>query len=399
MIGNALVGQSGGPTAVINASLYGVISACMQSDQIDRVLGMRFGIEGFMNGEIIDLGSEDPEQLALLRTTPSSALGSCRYKLTDDDLPKVLDLIKRNNIRYFFMIGGNDTMDTIHLVEEHCRSEFYDIMGVGIPKTVDNDLFGTDHTPGYPSAARYVALSVRQSALLARDMQRVDRFVVHQTVGRDAGWLAASSVAARSGEGDAPHIVLMPERKISPDSLLSRVEAAVKVRGFAYVVVGEGALWENGTPISSPSATDGFNNVEFGAMGGSSAALNLHTLISGATGFRGEFQITESLPMCAEDRVSAVDRDEAFGCGVEAVRLALDGISGVMVSIERVSDSPYAAAFGTVPLQHVARQTKPIPESFIESSGTDLTAAFLDYLRPLIGELPEYSRLACEPAK
>ena len=398
MKGNALIGQSGGPTSVINGSLYGAAVASIGSDRIDRTLGMRFGIEGFLDGEVVDLGAESRAQIELLKHTPSSALGSCRYKLLDEDLPKVLDALRRYDIRYYFMIGGNDTMDTIHRIEAYCRGNGYELNGVGIPKTVDNDLFGTDHTPGFPSAARYVALSVKQSALLARDMQRVDKFVVHQTVGRDAGWLAASATVARSHDGDAPHLVLLPERRISQKALLSQVESAIASSGYAYIVVGEGALWDDGTPISAASATDEFSNVEFGAMGGTSAALNLHGLITRETGYRGEFQIPESLPMCADDRVSEVDRDEAVACGGRAVSLALDGRSGVMVTINRCADDPYDVEYGTIALGEVARQTRPLPDEYIDSSGFDLTEAFGAYVRPLIGPLPEYSTLAHKPA-
>ncbi|WP_347245798.1 6-phosphofructokinase, partial [Thermogutta sp.] len=183
MRGNAIVGQSGGPTAVINASLCGVIEACRQYPEIERCLGMRFGIQGFLESDVIDLYQEAPETIEALKRTPSSALGSCRYKLRDEDFPRLLEQLQRFNIRYVFLIGGNDTMDTIHRLEEFCRKRNYPMLGVGIPKTVDNDLFGTDHTPGYGSAARYVAISVRQAGMLARDMRRVDQFVIFQTVG------------------------------------------------------------------------------------------------------------------------------------------------------------------------------------------------------------------------
>jgi len=210
--GNAVIGQSGGPTSVINASLCGLVDTCLKQPFIERVLGMRYGIEGFLQGNAIDLGREDPKLLHALRTTPSSALGSCRYKLKDSDLPAVLEMLRRHRVRYYFLIGGNDTMDTIQRVEQYCRSQGYELVGVGVPKTVDNDLFGTDHTPGFASAARYVALSVKQAGMLARDMKRVDQFVIFQTVGRSAGWLPAASGLAKTAEDDAPHLILMPER-------------------------------------------------------------------------------------------------------------------------------------------------------------------------------------------
>jgi 6-phosphofructokinase len=186
--GNAIIGKSGGPTSVINASLCGIIQACRKAKGIGNVYGMRFGIEGFMKGDVIDLGRERPETIEALRRTPSSALGSCRYKLKDADFEQILALLKKHNIRYYFLIGGNDTMDTIHRVETYCRKQGYELTGVGVPKTVDNDLFGTDHTPGFGSAARYVALSVKQAGMLARDMKHVDQYVIFRRWGvRRAG--------------------------------------------------------------------------------------------------------------------------------------------------------------------------------------------------------------------
>src|SRR5438067_7614574 len=210
--GNALVGQSGGPTAVINASLVGVIDGYRKVKQIGRVLGMRFGIEGVLGDFLLDLSAETPANLKSLRTTPSSALGSSRHKLKEPDFEPIVAQLKKYEIRYLFMIGGNDTMDTIHRITEHAAGVGYEMIGVGIPKTVDNDLFGVDHTPGFPSAARYVALSVMQGGLLARDMQRVDSFSVFQTVGRSAGWLAAAGALGKRRPQDPPHIILMPER-------------------------------------------------------------------------------------------------------------------------------------------------------------------------------------------
>ena len=196
--GNAIIGQSGGPTSVINASLAGIVEAARGQKAIRRTLGMRYGIEGFMRGEVIDLGAKTPATIAALHTTPSSALGSCRHKLKDADFPKILEMLRRFDIRYYFLIGGNDTMDTIHRVEAYCRAQGYELIGVGVPKTVDNDLCGTDHTPGFGSAGRYVALSVKQAGMLARDMKLVDQFVIFQTVGRSAGWLPAAAALAKT---------------------------------------------------------------------------------------------------------------------------------------------------------------------------------------------------------
>ncbi len=393
MKGNAIIGQSGGPTSVINASLCGVIEACRQVADIENAYGMRFGIQGFMEENLINLSAEDAAVIKGLRSTPGSALGSCRYKVQEADFARIIEVLRKYNIRYFFLIGGNDTMDTIHRVEAHCQAAGYNLIGVGVPKTVDNDLFGTDHTPGFGSAARYVALSVRQAGWLARDMQKVDQFVVFQTVGREAGWLAAASALARTQEGDAPHIILMPERPFDKDKFLGWVQAAYDRWGFVSVVVGEGVCYADGRPVSASETTDRFSNIEFGAMGGASAATALHRMIADTFGWRGEFQITESLPMCGADRASKADIDEAYACGAKAVELAAQGVTGVMVSIVREASTPYSVQLKTAPLSDVAVRAKPMPDAFINAEGNDITPAFLEYVRPLVGDLPDYGRL------
>jgi len=238
--GNAIIGQSGGPTSVINSSLAGVIEAGSLSPDIDGIYGMHYGIEGFMKEMMFDLGKQSPAVLKGLRNTPSSALGSSRHKVKDEDLPGILTVLKKYNIRYFFLIGGNDTMDTINRVESYCRQQKYELQGIGIPKTVDNDLFGTDHTPGYPSAARSNILNVMQAGILARDMQKVDKFVIYQTIGRDAGWLAAATALARKEEDDAPHLIYTPEFAFDREKFLGDVEKCIKAYGWVSVVCGEG---------------------------------------------------------------------------------------------------------------------------------------------------------------
>lgn len=393
--GNAIVGQSGGPTSVINASLAGVVETALKSKKIDSVFGMRFGIEGVLENKLLDFSQVEPQILKDLKTTPSSALGSSRLKLQDEHFAPILKRLKENNIRYFFMIGGNDTMDTIHRVVEYARQNDWEMMGVGVSKTVDNDLFGTDHTPGFPSAARFVALSVLQAGILARDMQRVDQFVIFQTVGRSAGWLPAAAAAARRQSGDAPHIILLPERPFQRGEFLDLVEKTQKKRGFVSIVCGEGITNPDGSPVSASGTLDKFGNTEFGAMGGTSAAMILHRMLSDHFGWRGEFQVCESLQMSAADRTVALDIKEAFGCGKKAVQLATSGTSGVMVTIERTSKrgEPYRSDFGTAPLSQVANHERPMPDNYISRNGMDVTKAFLDYVNPLIGELPEYVQL------
>jgi ATP-dependent phosphofructokinase / diphosphate-dependent phosphofructokinase len=391
--GNALIGQSGGPTSVINSSLAGVIESALSSSFIENVYGMHYGIEGFMQEWIYDLGKQPRNIIEGLRHTPSSALGSSRHKVQDKDLPVILDVLKKYNIRYFFLIGGNDTMDTIHRVEAYCRAEKYELAGIGIPKTVDNDLFGTDHTPGFASAARSNIFNVMQAGLLARDMQKVDQFVVYQTIGRDAGWLAAATALAARKPEDAPHLIYAPEFKFSRDKFINDVDKCYKAYGWVSIVCGEGLKYEDGIPVSASTQKDKFNNIEFGAMGGSSVGLNLHKIVAEEFGFRGEFQITESLIMSDFVRASAVDLEEAYQCGVEAVRLAGLGETGVMVCINRVSNDPYTISFGKVALREVAVHAKPMPKEYFNAEGNNVSPLFFDYMKPLAGELPEFVTL------
>jgi ATP-dependent phosphofructokinase / diphosphate-dependent phosphofructokinase len=397
--GNALVGQSGGPTSVINASLVGVVDACKNLKNVGRVFGMRFGIEGVLGDFLLDLTAQSPASLKGLRNTPSSALGSSRHKLKDPDFEPILAQLKKYDIRYLFMIGGNDTMDTIHRVTEYATNVGYEMIGVGVPKTVDNDLFGVDHSPGYPSAARYVAMSVLQAGLLARDMQRVDPFTVFQTVGRSAGWLPAAAALAKRKPEDPPHIILIPERPFEEQKFLDAAQNAYKKYGFVSVVCGEGITYADSTPVSASKVTDKFSNVEFGAMGGTSAAMVLHRMLANAFGWRGEFQVTESLQMCAADRAVKLDVDEAYGAGKEAARLAAAGVNGVMVTIERNRGAKYSSRFGTIPLKKVAINARPMDDKYIDEKNLFVTTAFVKYAAPLVGELPAYASLRIRKAR
>ena len=391
--GNAVIGQSGGPTSVINSSLAGIIEAARGTEEIENIYGMHYAIEGFMAEKLINLGAQDEGVIQGLRTTPSSALGSSRHKLVDEDFPRILEVLKKYNIRYFFLIGGNDTMDTVHRIEEYCRNTGWELRGIGVPKTVDNDLYGTDHTPGFPSAARYNMLSVLQSGILARDMQQVDKFVVYQTIGRDAGWLAAATALARRGTEEAPHLIYCPERPFIKDNFIEDARDCVKKYGWVSLVVSEGLKYPDGTPVSASETKDKFNNVEYGAMGGSSVGLQVHRILREATGWRGEFQITESLNMCAIDRAVPADLEEAYLCGRHAVEYAVEGVTGVMVCLKRVSDAPYTIEFSSVPLEEVAVRAKEMPPAYINDRGNHVTPAFIDYMKPLIGEIPEYIAL------
>lgn len=390
---NAIIGQFGGPTSVINSSLCGLIQEGLKSEKIESILGMRYGIIGFMKDEIVDLGKEDHRVIETLRQTPSSALGSCRYILKQEDFPLVITQLKKYNIRYFFLIGGNGSMETIRQIEQYCKKNNYELKGIGIPKTVDNDLCGTDHAPGFASAARYVCLSVQQAGRLARDMQSVDKYVILQTVGRNTGWLAASASLAKKSESDAPHLIYMPERPLSKERFIVDVKGCIQKYGWVSIICGEGILWEDKSFVASLQVQDEFSDIEFGAMGGGSAALNLHKIINQETKYRGEFQITESLSMCAIDRASKVDLEEAYACGVKAIKLAEEGASGIMVSIHRVSSFPYKVKLKTVSLDEVAVNIKPMDDKYINAQGNFVTDEYIKYIRPLVGKLPTYSEL------
>ncbi|MFO7852449.1 MAG: diphosphate--fructose-6-phosphate 1-phosphotransferase [Bacteroidota bacterium] len=391
--GNVIIGQSGGPTAVINSSLAGVIHAAKDSPGITGIYGMQFGIEGFMNELLIDLGRQSEKVIKGLRSTPSSALGSSRHKLVEKDFPVILEVLKKYNIRYFFLIGGNDTMDTINRVEKYCRGKDYELIGTGIPKTVDNDLFGTDHTPGFASAARSNILNVMQAGVLARDMQKVDKFVVYQTIGRDSGWLALATALAAKKEADAPHLIYGPEFPFDRDKFLSDVEKYINLYGYVSVVCGEGLKYADGTPVSQSATKDKFSNIEFGAMGGASVGLNLHGMIHKEFGFRGEFQITESLIMSDIVRASKLDLQEAYLCGTKAVEIAESGESGYMVSMIRLKNQPYRIDYGKVLLGDVAVKAKPVPEDYYNEEGNYASRKFIEYMLPLAGELPEFTEL------
>lgn len=389
--GTAVIGQSGGPTAVINASLAAVVTEAKKLSLCDRVLGMRYGIDGFMGENFINLSALSDETLERVAGTPSSALGSSRHKLQEEDLPRILDVLKKNDIRYFFLIGGNDTMDTIHRITAYCNSQGYELIGVGIPKTVDNDLIGTDHTPGFPSAARSNILNVFQGGILARDMQRVDAFVVYQTIGREAGWLAAATALARQKPEDAPHLIYCPERPFSREQFLSDSEKVLHTCGFLSVVVSEGLCYEDGKPVSASETVDAFDNIEFGAMGGSSVGMNIHSILTKELNLRGEFQITESLIMSAADRIEEGDRLRAAECGSVAVRIAKEGRGGVMVTILRREDASFYT--GSIPLKDVALTPRNMPSEMINEEGNGVTDIFLDYMRPLISPLPAFASL------
>ena len=392
MKGIAVVAQTGGPTAVINSSLAGIISQCLKEDNVEEVWGCHFGMKGLLEEDFVDLNDAPVD---LLQQTPGSALGSSRIKLNSENIPRVLEVFKKYNIRYFFGIGGDDTQLNVYEVEKYCKEQGYELSGMGCPKTVDNDLPLTDHTPGFPSAARYTALSVFQGGRLTQDMQKVDQFVIYQTIGRSAGWLAAAPYGFKEKESDPPHIILMPETPFNEDKFVAFFKECYEKYGFVSIITGEGVMDEDGNPVSATKVKDDFGNKEFGAMGGVSVGMEIHKIITKHfPDMRGEFQVTESLPMCADDRTVDIDVKEAFELGVKAVELAANGESGYMTTIERLEGPEYKTQIGKVLLCDVGGKQKPIPAKYIAENGMDMTPAFNEYIRPLLGKKPKYADLS-----
>lgn len=387
MKGNILVGQSGGPTTVINASLAGVLSAAFNSENIGTVYGMINGIQGLMDDQLMDMTKEfkgNEKKLEQLRITPSMFLGSCRYKLKDpaedpSDLERVFALLKKYDIRYFLYIGGNDSMDTVDKVSRYAKEQEYDIKVIGIPKTIDNDLMEIDHTPGFGSAAKYIATSVLE---MAHDtyIYYMQSVMIVEVMGRNAGWLTAASVLARNTYNAAPHLIYLPEHPFSTEQFLVDVKAELKKRKQVIVAVSEGIHDENGEYISAKSTkTDQFGHVMLSGTG-----KYLETLVQQEIGCKVRSVELNVLQRCAAHISSATDVSEAFHLGEKAVDAVLNGHTDEMTSLKRISNSPYRVEYTTVPVSKVANAEKKIPREWINEAGNDVTQELIDYLQPLI---------------
>jgi 6-phosphofructokinase 1 len=403
LTGACVFAQSGGPTAVINASAYGVIKTALEAPEITNVYGAAHGITGILSDTLYDMGQEDAYELELLLNTPSSELGSCRYKIADPDknpkdFERILEIFKKYNVRYFFYNGGNDSMDTCAKISRFMEKSGYECRVMGIPKTIDNDLYGTDHCPGYGSAAKYIATSVAE---VCKDtyVYDVGTITVVEIMGRHAGWLTgASALAAVSCA--PPDLVYLPEVDFDVEKFIGDVTKVYSEKNKCLVAVSEGIHYADGTFVSEAkvSATDGFGHAQLGGLAATLAGLiKLHT----DSKVRGiELSL---LQRCGAHLASQTDIDEAFRAGKHAVACALAGETGKMVAFERdTSGGSYICKLILQPLSVVANFERKVPREWINAEGNNVTSAFFDYALPLIqGEnrrvlengLPRFARL------
>ena len=389
---NILVAQGGGPTAVINQSLAGVVLEARRHASIGKVYGARHGVKGIVRDDLLDLGAESAAQLEEVAATPGSALGSTRDKPDADYCRRILAALRARHIGQFYYIGGNDSSDTVRIVSEAAQAQHYDLRCIHIPKTIDNDLMGNDHTPGYPSAARFVAQAFAGADL---DNAALPGVYIAVVMGRHAGFLTAASAAARQHPDDGPHLIYLPERAFDTDRFVAEVQATVQRLGRCVVAVSEGIHDAAGQPIlaqlGKALAHDAHGNVQLSGTGALAdllceqikARLGLQRVRGDTFGY-----LQRSFLGCVSD----VDQHEARTVGELAVRFALQGnVAGSVAILRKVDQTAY---YDLIPLSTVAARTRTMDDAFIAASGSDVTPAFLDYLTPLLGgALPVVQRL------
>jgi len=381
---NILVGQSGGPTAVINSSLAGVISQALKLEGIGKVYGAVNGIKGILRDELIELNEvfSKEENIDLLKHTPSSYLGSCRYKIAKDsneDIDKIFEVFKKREIDAFFYIGGNDSMDTVMRLSNDERAK--DMTIIGVPKTIDNDLLGTDHCPGYGSCAKYIATVVSEMALDA-SCYDIKNVLIVEIMGRNAGWLTASAALARTMGNNAPDFIYLPEVAFDTEKFLYDIRKKLANQDTVIVAVSEGIKDADGTYIAESQQAFGNDMFGHGQLGG--VGKKLENLVKARLGIKVRSVELNLVQRCAAHITSKTDVDDAFSCGVEAVNAATKGESGKMVCMKRISNNPYKITYECEDINNIANGEKMIPPEFITPEGTDVTPAFVEYAKPLI---------------
>lgn len=403
MAKNVFYAQSGGVTAVINASACGVIETARKSKQMGKVFAGKNGIIGALREELIDTSLESKSAIAALRHTPSGAFGSCRYKLKSleenrAEYERLIEVFKAHDIGYFFYNGGGDSQDTAHKVSQLSEKMGYPITCIGVPKTVDNDLPLTDCCPGFGSVAKYVAVSTKEAALDVASMaESSTKVFVLEVMGRHAGWIAAAGALAKSEKNDPPHIILFPEIPFVKTKFLAKVKDCVKKHGYCVIVASEGAQYGNGQFVADAGMKDAFGHTQLGGV-----APTLVDMIKAKHGIKCHWAVADYLQRAARHIASATDVEQAYAMGEAAVNLALSGENAVMPTIVRGKGKKYSWSVGSAPLAKVANVEKKMPRSYISADGFGVTARGMSYLAPLIqGEdyppykdgVPQYARL------
>lgn len=391
---NALYAQSGGVTAVINASACGVIETARQNkDKIGNVFAARNGIIGALTEDLIDTSKESDADIAALRHTPAGAFGSCRHKLGSIEkhraqYERLIEVFSAHNIRYFFYNGGGDSQDTAYKVSQISQTMEYPITCIGIPKTVDNDLPFTDNSPGFGSVAKYVATSIKEAGLDVASMALTSTKVfILEVMGRHAGWIAAASGLAAETEGDAPHVILLPEIPFNSEAFLQRVDQCVKKFGHCAIVVSEGVRNQDGTFISESGLVDAFGHKQLGGV-----APVIAKLVKDKLGYKYHWAVSDYLQRAARHIAAKTDVDQAYELGKAAVMLALSGKNAIMPIIVRDSNKPYRWSIGEAPLEKVANVEVKMPRDYITPDGFSITEKCREYLSPLISgeDYPPY---------
>ncbi len=398
-MGNLIVGQSGGPTAVINSSLAGVIKAARKNN-IPKVYGMHHGIEGFLQEDIIDIDDyiTDNQDLSLLKRTPSAFLGSCRYKLPpieghEDVYEKMFDIMYRYDIEYFLYNGGNDSMDTIKMLSDYAAMHNKPQKFMGIPKTIDNDLPLTDHTPGYGSAAKYIATSMKE---IIRDNESFGAakptICIVEIMGRHAGWLTAASALSRDADCSGPDLIYLPEVTFDVKNFMDRVKKLAAEKSSVVIAVSEGVKVADGRFVCELGVSSDYVDA-FGHKQLSGTASYLANLVTSETGLKSRAVEFSSLQRCATHCASRVDVDEAYNVGYIAATSAINGKTGMMITIDVIEREPYLVRYNQYDIHEIANVERKVPKSWITEDGTNVSDAYIDYAKPLIigTLLPYYS--------
>jgi 6-phosphofructokinase 1 len=374
--GNAIIGQSGGPTIVINSSLVGAIQAAWDLDEIQHFYGAIHGMDGLLNEQLCDLFREDPDIVEAMRYVPSAALGTSRIKPKDKDLERAMEVFKAHDVRYFFYIGGDDSQLACHMISELAKNSDWEMRVIGIPKTIDNNLVVTDCCPGFGSAARYAALCCQY---VGRDAEAFGNLEVVEVMGRNEGWLTGATAAARPDPDAPPHLVYLPEVKVTREQFIEDTKRVYDQYGYAVIAVSEGFAFAGEDKATTSEKVDEFGHSRLGGI-----AQWLGDVLEEATGVRARNDKLGNLQRCFAATASQVDLDQAYAVGKTAVEWAIEGQTDIMVTIERKRDDPYTWECGATSLMTVAGDSKPVPREWINEDGNDITEEFVTYCKPLL---------------